>query len=129
MLTLAVAAFALLMSLLTLAAMRIPQLAPVWALGLTRGMLARLELVRAVILAALTAVLALPLGLVLAWVLLAVVNVEAFGWRLPMHLFPADWLRLGGFALMAAALAAAWPARRLSRMPPAELLRVFAHER
>jgi putative ABC transport system permease protein len=30
---------------------------------------------------------------------------------------------------MAAALAAAWPARRLSRMPPAELLRVFAHER
>ena len=129
LLTLAVAAFALLMSLLTLAAMRIPQLAPVWALGLTRRRLAGLELVRAIVLAALTAVLALPLGLALAWVLLAVVNVEAFGWRLPMHLFPADWLRLGGFALVAAALAAAWPARRLSRMPPADLLRVFAHER
>jgi putative ABC transport system permease protein len=129
MLTLAVAAFALLMSLLTLAAMRIPQLAPVWALGLTRAALARLELLRALLLAALTAVLALPLGLALAWVLLAVVNVEAFGWRLPMHLFPADWLRLGGFAVLAATLAAAWPARHLARMPPASLLKVFAHER
>ena len=34
--------------------------------------------------------LALPLGLALAWVLLAVVNVEAFGWRLPMQVFPGD---------------------------------------
>jgi putative ABC transport system permease protein len=129
LLTLAVAAFAMLMSLLTLAAMRLPQLAPVWALGLTRASIARLELLRALLLAALTAVLALPLGLALAWVLLAIVNVEAFGWRLPMYLFPADWLRLGLFALLAAMVAAAWPARRLARMPPADLLRVFAHER
>ena len=34
-------------------AMRLPQLAPVWALGLTRRRLAALELVRAVVLAAL----------------------------------------------------------------------------
>jgi putative ABC transport system permease protein len=129
LLTLAVAGFAMLMSLLTLAAMRLPQLAPVWALGLTRTQLARLELLRALLLAALTAVLALPLGLALAWVLLAIVNVEAFGWRLPMHLFPGDWLRLGAFALLAALVAAAWPARRLSRVPPAALLQVFAHER
>jgi putative ABC transport system permease protein len=128
-LTLAVAAFAMLMSLLTLAAMRIPHLAPVWALGLTRAQLARLELLRALLLATLTALAALPLGLALAWVLLAIVNVEAFGWRLPMYIFPADWLRLGAFALIAAALAAAWPARRLARLPPADLLRVFAHER
>jgi putative ABC transport system permease protein len=77
-LTLAVAGFALLMSLLTLASIRLPQLAPVWALGLRRATLGRLELLRAVGLAALTALAALPLGLALAWVLLAVVNVEAF---------------------------------------------------
>jgi putative ABC transport system permease protein len=128
-LTLAVAGFAILMSLLTLAAMRLPQLAPVWALGLTRKKLAFLDLLRAVALAALTAVLALPLGLALAWALLAVVNVEAFGWRLPMFLFPADYLRLGLLALLAAALAALWPAWRLSQMPPARLLGVFRHER
>ncbi|MFN4172393.1 MAG: FtsX-like permease family protein, partial [Pseudorhodobacter sp.] len=129
LLTLAVAGFAMLMSLLTLAALRLPQLAPVWALGLTQRRLAALELLRSVLLAVLTAALALPLGLALAWALLAVVNVEAFGWRLPMFLFPADYARLGAAALLAAVLAAVWPAWRLARRPPAELLKVFAHER
>ncbi len=128
-LTLAVAGFAMLMSLLTLATMRLPQLAPVWALGLTRRKLALLDLVRAVVLAALTGALALPLGLALAWALLGVVNVEAFGWRLPMYLFPLDYLRLGALALLAATLAALWPAWRLSRMPPVQLLGVFRNER
>ncbi|MFP7571657.1 FtsX-like permease family protein [Marivita sp. S2033] len=128
-LTLAVAAFAILMSLLTLASIRLPQLAPAWALGLTRRTLGRLELLRAVLLAMITTLLAIPLGLVLAWVLLSYVNVEAFGWKLPMYLFPAHYARLAGFALLAAALAALWPARRLTRMPPAELLKVFANDR
>jgi putative ABC transport system permease protein len=128
-LTMAVAGFAMFTSLLTLSTMRLPQLAPVWALGLTRAALARLELLRAVLLAALTMVLALPVGLLLAWVLLAVVNVAAFGWRLPMHVFPSDWLWLAVLALGAGALAAAWPAWRLARLEPTALLKVFADER
>jgi putative ABC transport system permease protein len=128
-LTLSVAGFAMLMSLLTLAGMRVPQLAPVWALGLTRRELGRAEVLRAALLATITAVLALPLGLALAWVLLAIVNVEAFGWRLPMYIFPRDWLWLGLLALVAALLASAWPARQLSRLPPARLLQVFSNER
>ncbi|WP_103256967.1 FtsX-like permease family protein [Tabrizicola aquatica] len=129
LLTLGVAALAMLASLLTLAGLRLPQLAPVWAMGLTRGRLAALDLARTLVLAALTAVLALPLGLALAWVLLAVVNVEAFGWRLPMQVFPGDWLRLGLAALAAAAVAGALPALRLARTHPAAMLRVFANER
>ncbi|MBU2992440.1 ABC transporter permease [Octadecabacter sp. 1_MG-2023] len=128
-LTLAVAGFAILMSLLTLATMRLPQLAPVWAQGVTRARLGQLEIIRAVLLALLTAALALPLGLALAWTLLAVVNVEAFGWRLPMFLFPLDYLRLAVFAVAAAVLAALWPARKLGRTKPAELLKVFSNER
>lgn len=128
-LTLGVAAFAILTSLLTLWGMRLPQLAPLWALGLTRKRLARLELLRSLLLAGLTALVALPLGLLLAWVLLAVINVKAFGWRLPMYLFPGDWLLLFALALLAGALAAALPARRLQRTPPADLLKVFANER
>ena len=80
-------------------------------------------------LAALTMVLAIPLGLILAWVLLAVVNVEAFGWRLPMFVFPLDYATLAGLGILAAALAALWPARRLARTPPADLLKVFSNER
>ena len=128
-LTLAVAAFAILTSLLTIAQMRLPQLAPVWASGLSRAALARMELARAVVLALLTFLIAIPVGLALAWVLLAIVNVEAFGWRLPMSLFPLDWARLALLTAVAAALAGLWPALRLSRMPPAALLKVFTHER
>jgi putative ABC transport system permease protein len=128
-LTLSVAGFAILMSLLTLTAMRVPQLAPAWAMGLTRAELGRLELIRTVMLAVLTGAIALPLGLALAWVLLAVVNVAAFGWRLPMYLFPWEYAQLGGFAILAAALAALWPAIRLARTPPADLLKVFSNER
>ena len=128
-LTLGVAGFAILMSLLTLTAMRVPQLAPAWAMGLTRRNLGALELLRTVMLALFTAVIALPLGLALAWVLLAVVNVAAFGWRLPMYLFPADYARLGGFAILAAVIAAIWPALRLARTPPSDLLKVFSNER
>jgi putative ABC transport system permease protein len=128
-LTLGVAAIAILTSLLTLADRRLPQLAPAWAMGMTQGKLAGLDLGRTVVLAVLTAVAALPLGLALAWVLLAVVNVAAFGWRLPMQVFPADWLRLFGAALLAALMAGAIPALRLLRRQPAELLRVFANER
>ncbi|MEL7344464.1 MAG: FtsX-like permease family protein [Pseudomonadota bacterium] len=128
-LTLGVAGFAILTALLTLAAMRLPQLAPVWALGLTRAQLGRLEVLRALVLAGLTALLAIPAGLALAWSLLAVINVEAFGWRLPMQVFPLQWLVLCGAAFVAAGLAAAWPARQLARMAPARLIGVFANAR
>ena len=108
--------------------MRIAQLAPVWAMGLTRPHLAGLELLRSLALAALTFAASIPAGLGLAWVLLAVVNVEAFGWRLPLFLFPSGWLILGGLALLASALAALLPTIRLLRLAPAGLLRVFVHD-
>ncbi|MEM6483247.1 MAG: ABC transporter permease [Pseudomonadota bacterium] len=128
-LTLSVAGFALLMSLLTLADLRVPQLAPVWSAGLPRKTLARMELLRAMALAVCVFLLALPLGLALAWTLLAIVNVEAFGWRLPMFLFPVDYARLGLLAVIAACLAALWPAISLARLSPHRLLKVFADER
>ncbi len=128
-LTLGVAGFAMLTSLLTLATMRLPQIAPVWALGLDRSRIAKLELLRAAILATMTSVIAIPVGLMLAWSLLAVVNVEAFGWRLPMFLYPGQWGLLALLALVAALLASLLPVLRLARTTPTDLLKVFAHER
>jgi len=128
-LTLAVAGAALLASLTTLSSMRLPQLAPLWAMGVTRARLARLELLKMLALAALIAALAVPVGVALAWVLVAVVNVQAFGWRLPLHLFPLQWLAMGGLALLTAALASALPLWRLARTPPARLAQAFSHER
>ncbi|MEM9268534.1 MAG: FtsX-like permease family protein, partial [Pseudomonadota bacterium] len=128
-LTLAVAGFSLFTALLTLSNMRQPQLAPLWALGVTRRRLGWIELIRMLCLAAFSAVLAIPLGLLLAAILTKNINVEAFGWELPLFLFPEQWLRLVVLALLTAGLAALWPVLRLRRMPPADLIRVFSHER
>lgn len=128
-LTLAVAGFAMFSSLLTLSAIRLPQLAPLWAMGVRRRDLALYEVARTLALWLATFVTAIPVGLGLAWVLLSIVNVEAFGWRLPMMVFPFDWLWLAAVALLAALLSVMVPVRRLATINPADLLRIFADER
>ncbi|MGY3620339.1 FtsX-like permease family protein [Bradyrhizobium sp. USDA 10063] len=127
--TLGVAGVALLTSLLTLANSRLPQLAPLWAIGLTRQRLARIELLKTMAMALITSLFALPLGLLVAWCLLAVVNVKAFGWRLPFQVFPLQLVELLGVALAAALCAALLPVIRLARMQPANLIRIFVNER
>jgi putative ABC transport system permease protein len=127
--TLGVAGVALLTSLLTLSNARLPQLAPLWALGLTRRRLAGIELLKTMSIALITALLALPLGLLVAWCLIAIINVRAFGWRLPFHIFPLHLIELLGIAMLAALLAMLLPLFKLMRMPPTTLIKVFADER
>ncbi len=127
-LTLGVAGVALFISLLTQSQSRLGQLAPLWALGVTRQQLMLLNLGQTWLLAVLTLVLALPLGIALAWCLDTVINVQAFGWRLPLRLFPLQLAQLMGLALLATLLASAWPLYSLYRSQPADLLRTFAHE-
>ena len=127
--TLGVAGIALLTSLLTLGNSRLPQLAPLWAIGITRPRLAAIELLKTMSVALITALLALPLGLLVAWCLIAIVNVKAFGWRLPFHVFPLQLLELVAVAHAGGVVAALLPVLRLARMQPASLIRIFANER
>jgi putative ABC transport system permease protein len=126
--TLGVAGIALLTSLLTLGQARLPQLAPLWAVGLTRRRIAMLELAKTMALALLTALLALPLGILVAWCLIEVVNVRAFGWRLPLHIFPVQLVQLLLVAMVAACVATLLPTIKLARMRPITLLQIFANE-
>jgi putative ABC transport system permease protein len=128
-LTLIVAAIALFSSLLTLSNLRIAHIAPVWAIGVTRRRLAGLELLRILLFSGGAALVAIPLGLFMTWALVAIVNVAAFGWRLPMHVFPAQWAEVVVVALLTALCAALVPALRLARSAPVDLLKVFANER
>ncbi len=128
-LTLGVAGIALFASLLTLSNLRLAQLAPVWAMGITRRRLAQIEMGKIILLAAFTAIAALPVGLAVAWCLVAVVNVAAFGWRLPLHIFPIQWAQLFGLALLTAVVASLPPIIRLGRTTPAQLIKVFVNER
>ncbi|SHN24838.1 putative ABC transport system permease protein [Pseudomonas asturiensis] len=128
-LTLGIAGVALFISLLTQSQSRLGQLAPLWAMGVTRRRLMLLNLGQTWMLAALTVLLALPLGLAMAWCLNAVINVQAFGWRLPLRVFPLQLLHLMLLAMLATLLASAWPLFKLHRSRPSDLLRTFAHER
>lgn len=128
-LTLAVSGVALFASLAAVGEMRLAQLAPAWATGVPRRRLVQLELLRISLFAAATAAAALPLGVFMTWQLVAVVNVQAFGWRLPLHLFPGQWAQIFALALLTAFAAAAAPIVRLARTAPADLLKVFAGER
>lgn len=128
-LTLGVAGVALFIGLLTQSQSRLGQLAPLWAMGVGRRQLILLSVAQTLILAVLTLALAIPLGILLAWCLVAVINVQAFGWRLPLQVFPLQILQLCGLALIAAMLASAWPMLRLQRSQPTDLLRVMASER
>lgn len=53
-----------------------------------------LSLGQTLMLSSFTVLLAIPLGLLLAWCLVVVVNVQAFGWRLPLYVFPMQLLQL-----------------------------------
>lgn len=127
-LTLGVAGIALFISLLSLSQSRLGQLAPLWALGVQRGQLVWLSLGQTLMLSCFTVLLAIPLGLLLAWCLVAVVNVQAFGWRLPLHVFPGQLLQLAMLGLLTSLLASAWPLWQLAWRQPGELLRQFADE-
>ncbi|RTQ99163.1 ABC transporter permease [Halomonas nitroreducens] len=121
-LTLAVAALALLASLLALARERRRQLAPLWALGVPRGRLVAVQLAQLGMAALATGLLALPLGLAVSACLVGSINVAAFGWRLPLHVFPGGMLLTLATALGAALLAGGLPSLALWRTPPRALL-------
>jgi len=52
-------------------------------------------------------VVALPLGIWLTWVLVSRINPLAFGWSLPMAVYPGFWLELGAL-MVTIGLVIAW---------------------
>lgn len=69
------------------------------------------------------AAIALPLGWLLAWVMIHVINKRSFGWTLQMTV-PGEvlWQALA-VAVGAALIAGIYPAARIARTPPAIVLR------
>jgi putative ABC transport system permease protein len=81
------------------------QLLRVWGVSLVavRGQLRRLAL----LLVSGVTVVALPLGIYLTWVLVSRINPLAFGWSLPMAVYPGFWFELGVLMLLIG-LSIAW---------------------
>mgnify|MGYP001815727245 FL=1 len=93
------------------------------ALGLTRGQVGLLIVLESLSLGLVAALIALPAGLAMAWVLTDVVQLRAFGWSLPFTVSaPVLWQTLI-LGLGAALLASIYPAWRASHSNPAGQLR------
>jgi len=67
--------------------------------------------------------LAVPLGIALALILVHAINQRSFGWTLQLALSPSVLLQALALALTAAALAGLYPAWKMARANPAHALR------
>lgn len=87
------------------------------ALGAPSRLVGGLLLGEASVLMLVAGLVALPVGLALAWILVAVVNTRSFGWSFPMVVRPGELAGLLGLALAAGLIAGLVPwilARRSS---------------
>ncbi|MEL6272134.1 MAG: FtsX-like permease family protein, partial [Chloroflexota bacterium] len=93
------------------------------AVGLTPGQLRRFTIIQTGLMGFTSGLLALPIGLALAAVLIFVINIRSFGWS--MYFMPQTSEMAQAFivALGAALLAGLYPAYRLGRLITARALR------
>ncbi|QSX37876.1 FtsX-like permease family protein [Shewanella sedimentimangrovi] len=116
-LTLLVAAVGLFSALSMLGNARETALARLYALGLSRGEILAICAAQMLLMVLITALLALPVAALLGWVLIHKMILLSFGWSLVMEW---QWLAAAKAvltALLAAALALAWPLYRQARRP------------
>ncbi len=123
LLSVAVAFVGILSALMAVQLERRKEFAVLRALGLTRGQVSLLIMIESAVLGLLAALLAIPAGLAMAWVLTDAIQFRAFGWTMPflMNATPLGWTLLLGVA--AALLAGLYPAWQASRHDPAPQLR------
>jgi putative ABC transport system permease protein len=123
MLASAVAFVGVLSALMALELERSRELGVLRANGMTPRQVWRLVTTQTGLLGVVAGLLSIPVGLVLAAVMIYVVNKRSFGWSLRMQVGPDVLLQAVGLALVGALLAGLYPAWRMARTSPAAALR------
>ena len=123
MLATIVAFIGILSAMMALQLERSRELAILRANGLTPGQLWRVVLTQTSLMGLTAGLLAVPLGLALALVLVHVINRRSFGWTLDLSLDPLLFAQALLVACTAALLAGVYPALKMSRTNPALALR------
>jgi putative ABC transport system permease protein len=123
LLAIGVAFIGVLSALMALQLERAREFAVLRATGLTPGQLWGLVSLQTGLLGLLAGLFAVPLGMVLATILVYVINQRSFGWTLQLALTPGILGQALLLSLVAAALAGLYPAWRMARAKPALALR------
>ena len=123
LLTTAVAFIGVLSALMALQLERERELGVLRATGFTPRQVWGLVTAQTGLMGLLAGLLALPVGLMLASVLVFVINRRSFGWTLELEIIPGLLVQAVLLAVLAALLAGMYPAFRMSRTSPALALR------
>jgi putative ABC transport system permease protein len=118
-----VALIGILGAMLALQLERARELAILRALGMTPVQLGAMVTMQSTVIGLLSGLAAVPLGLVMAWVLIEVINRRAFGWQMDILVSPQVLLAAVLFSVGAALLAGIYPAYRAASSQPALAMR------
>jgi putative ABC transport system permease protein len=122
-LALGVAFIGILSAMLALQLERAREFATLRALGMTPAQVGGMITAQTGVIGLLSGLAAIPLGVVMAWVLIKVINRRAFGWQIDMAIAPDILLLSVVFAIGAALLAGLYPAFRAGQSQPAIAMR------
>jgi putative ABC transport system permease protein len=118
-----VAAMGILGALLALQVEQSRSAATLHALGLTVGQVTRQSLAETALLGLLAGVFAVPVGTILAWILITVINVRSFGWTMEWSVSAAIYAGAILLGVASALGAAIYPVIRLRHSTLAAALR------
>ena len=123
LLTTVVAFVGVLSALMALQLERARELGVLRATGCTPGQIWGLMTSQTGLMGLIAGLLAVPVGVGLALILVLVINRRSFGWTLQIEIAPEILVQAIGMAVVAALLAGLYPALRMARTSPALALR------
>jgi putative ABC transport system permease protein len=123
LLTTLVAFIGVLSALMALQLERVREIGTLRALGVTPRQVWGMVTAQTALMGLVAGVLAVPVGILLALVLIFVINQRSFGWTMPVDLAPAVLLQGLSLAVAAALLAGLYPAWKMAGAQPVEALR------
>ena len=123
LLTTVVAFVGVLSALMALQLERARELGVLRATGYTPGQIWGLMTSQTGLMGLIAGLLAVPVGVGLALILVLVINRRSFGWTLQIEIAPEVLVQAIGMAVVAALLAGLYPALRMARTSPALALR------
>lgn len=118
-----VAIIGILGAMLALQLERARELAVLRALGMTPAQLGAMVVAQTGLIGLLSGMAAIPLGLVMAWVLIDVINRRSFGWQMEMTVDPGILAAALALSVCAALAAGLYPAYRAASSSPAAAMR------
>jgi putative ABC transport system permease protein len=113
----------ILSALMALELERVKEVAVLRAQGLTPAQVWQLVQTQTGVMGLIAGLLAIPVGVALALLLILVINVRSFGWSMDVHVDLGLLLQTVVLAVVAALLAGVYPAYRMARISPADALR------